>query len=120
MRRATVALSTFRPLAAVVSWPVRATARKNFKSSQRMARVFCYACVLATMLSLSLHKCKMKMTKWRFRRTEEYTTHRVENRGGVATPEIVRAHVCPVTNAHLACSLMLEKKKLNHKEQKQY
>src|SRR3546814_18525670 len=85
MRRATVALSTFRPLAAVVSWPVRATARKNFKSSQRMARVFCYACVLATMLAVSLHKCKMKMTKWRFRRTKEYPTHRVENRGGVAT-----------------------------------
>src|SRR3546814_7248688 len=32
--------------------------------------------------------------------------------GGTTTPEIGRAHVCtPVTNAHLVCRLLLEKKK---------
>src|SRR3546814_3754430 len=30
---------------------------------------------------------------------------------GAASLEIGRAHVCPVTNAHLVCRLLLEKKK---------
>src|SRR3546814_2238346 len=56
-----------------------------------------------------------------------YAWHDIDTRRGIGgaplaqTPtskrdEIGRAHVCtPVTNAHLVCRLLLEKKKTNHK-----
>src|SRR3546814_5138151 len=33
----------------------------------------------------------------------------------IGEPEIGRAHVCPVTNAHLVCRLLLEKKNQNER-----